>query len=309
MTDTKHICPQSAPEGSAGTWDAIWQDYSAHDPQMRQLFTRNATTTIYQFWQRCYFEDLLQTVRPQADWQMLELASGRGTTSMYLASRGMTKITLLDLSPAALQQAQANFETEQLPVPRLVQGDAEQTGLSSNSYDLLYNVGVLEHFTDCHKILAESFRILRPGGQIFMPIVPAMPFARSILCRLLFNPVSLAKRLVKRLIGKQPSQKNADMIRTSTDRDEYVRVARLVGFHGVSCLPYNPYWKVNRDGSAIERYLALPLYKLHRAAKKLFGVRPSLKTMSAFGACYLLVAQKPGQAAATQPSPTAHNKS
>ena len=64
-------------------------------------------------------------------------------------------------------------------------------------FDCIYNIGLLEHFENPAPTMEEAFRLLKPGGLIFMPIVPAMPYRKSIFARLLFNPVSLVKKIVK----------------------------------------------------------------------------------------------------------------
>ena len=278
--------------GSVKEWDTIWSKYSGdHDRSI--LFTRGIPRNIYQFWQRCYFEDLLKLVKPQPDWKLLELASGRATTSTYLASRGFHHITLLDLSETALQQARKNFAREQLPEPETVVGDAEATGLPANHYDLIYNIGVLEHFEDPSKILSESFRILKPGGAIFMPIVPDMPYRHSVLCRLLLNPKSLARKFAKVVIGRKDATSNNSMVRTDAGVSDYEHNAHAAGFDCVRCLPYNPYWKLYSDGSRFEEHLVIPLYRLLYSIKSIFGVNPCLKTWLSTSFCLLLTAMKP----------------
>lgn len=278
--------------GSSSEWDDIWNKYSESGDDLTKAYVKGPTTSINQFWQRCYFQDLLQCVRPDADWRFLELASGRGTTSLYLASTGMRDVTLLDLSETALRQAKANFRSENLDPPKTIVGNAESTGLESDQYDCIYNIGVLEHFEDPSAILGESLRLLKPGGKLFMPIVPQMPFSHSIICRTLFNPITLLKQVVKSLIGHKGRQ-NTDMVRTTTGASDYVSICESLGLIGVQCLPYNPYWKVSRHNGWVERFVALPAFKLHHKIKRFLGFKPSLRTFRATSLCLLLLAEKP----------------
>lgn len=287
----KKLQESDSAHGSAQEWDAIWKTVDDVGVSRAKLFNRSTPKTIYQFWQRCYFEDLLLTIQPKPEWAFLELASGRGTTSMYLASQGFRNISLLDLSDTALEQAKINFISECLPVPQTIIGNAESTGLPANSYDCIYNIGVLEHFEDPSAILAESLRLLKPGGRIFMPIVPAMPYSHSILCRIFLNPVSLAKQTVKWMIGRRSPK--STMVRTKTGANEYRIFAETVGLKDVVCLPYNPYWKLYSEGSRFEELLVIPLYRALHALKSTLGLVPHLKTWSSTSLCLLLTAAKP----------------
>ena len=281
---------EEAPPGSSEAWDNIWKGLSQGEESRKKVFTRSTPRTIYQFWQRAYFADLMQTVQPRRDQRMLELASGRGTTSLYLAANGFTDITLLDLSSTALAQAARNFQSEDLPIPKLVEGNALETKLPGASFDCIYNIGVLEHFEDPLPLLQETYRLLAPGGKIFMPIVPQMPFMNSLVCLALFNPLTILKKLVKVAIGfKQPVDES--MLRTDHDRHVYIRVARQAGFENVACIPYNPYWLINRDGWFLDR-VVLPLYRAHYGLKKRLGVRPAFKAFGCNAFCYLLTAAK-----------------
>jgi ubiquinone/menaquinone biosynthesis C-methylase UbiE len=284
---------QDTVQGSSQEWDLIWKKIGTGGNDRAKVFTRSTPKTIFQFWQRSYFDDLMLMVAPEPDWQFLELASGRGTTSLYLASRGFKNITLVDLSATALEQAKKNFASENVPQPTLVCANAESTGLPSDQYDCIYNIGVLEHFEDPSRILAESFRLLKPGGTIFMPIVPAMPFSHSILCRLFVNPISFASKIAKITLGRNVKPKTSDMVRTATGIPEYEQQTRTVGFENVQCLPYNPYWKLYSDGSRFEERFVIPIYRAHRSIKSMLGVTPSLKTWSSTSLCLLLTAAKP----------------
>ncbi|MFN7291341.1 MAG: class I SAM-dependent methyltransferase [Pirellula sp.] len=288
----KQLEANDSAHGSAQEWDAIWKTVGDLGHARAKVFTRSTPKTIYEFWQKCYFEDLLLTMQPQPDWAFLELASGRGTTSTYLASKGFKNITLLDLSESALEQAKKNFISENFQVPQTIVGNAEATGLPPNSFDCIYNIGVLEHFEDPSAILAESLRLLKPGGKIFMPIVPAMPYSHSILSRVLFNPLSLARQIVKKLLRRASTSSESTMVRTSTNAEEYLRVARKVGFSNAVCVSYNPYWKLYSDNSRIEDFFIVPIYRRYYALRSILGFVPRLRTFSITSSCLLLTASK-----------------
>jgi len=124
--------PRIGAPGNAVEWDSIWAGLPV---DAQKLFTCDSPRTLLQFWQRAYFEDLWALLGAGAERaRCLELGSGRGTTSMYLASRGCD-VTLVDLSPAALEQARSNFRAQGLREPSLFLTDARDSGLKPGSYD------------------------------------------------------------------------------------------------------------------------------------------------------------------------------
>jgi ubiquinone/menaquinone biosynthesis C-methylase UbiE len=71
-------------------------------------------------------------------------------------------ITALDISQNALKI----YKHENGENAVTIHGSIFETGLNSESFDGIYNLGVIEHFdhTDNQKVLNEFRRILKPGG-------------------------------------------------------------------------------------------------------------------------------------------------
>jgi SAM-dependent methyltransferase len=90
--------------------------------------------------------------------QALEVGCGTGYWLGVLA--GVTRhIHGLDLSAGMLRRAQAHA-----PASGLAQGQAGQLPFASGAFDLLLCVNALHHFPDKRAFMAESRRVLRPGG-------------------------------------------------------------------------------------------------------------------------------------------------
>jgi ubiquinone/menaquinone biosynthesis C-methylase UbiE len=282
--------PDRCNDGNWREWDQIWTGVEGQPGEM--LYTARQPETLLEFWQRCYFEDLWGLLGTDADLaRCLELGSGRGTTSMYLAEKGCN-VTMVDLSPTAFNQAKHNFTTAGIRLPRMIIADAENTGLPGESFDCIYNIGLLEHFEDPMPLLKESWRLLSKDGLLFSVIVPRRPASQRWLVEMLFAPCRLATRLLrscaKRILRGSPSgQQIADMVRTQHSRCDYKRWMKGIGVDSVKCIPYNPYYGLWEANLSIGPFL--PLYRRHRALKRQF---PKLRTWPSVASCDLLWARK-----------------
>ena len=122
-----------------------------------------------------------------------------------------------------------------------------------------------------------------------MPIVPVQPFYKSFFQRLFLNPLGLAKKLVKQAL---PSNKKdgGNINRTDYRPEFYIDICKKIGYKNVQCIPYNPYWKINPDGSSGNEF-TLSWYKwYYRTFKK--NKTLTLQTSSLFDLCFLLIADK-----------------
>lgn len=272
-------------KGSYLEWDQIWSMQSSED-LLNPMYTESDPTTIFQFWQKAYAKDLFNLIEDRGYTSFCELGSGRGTTSMYLAKKGYSDITLVDLSERAFKVASFSFNHYDIPKPRMLFADAENTGLATESFDCIYNIGLLEHFEDPTKVLEESFRLLKPGGMIFMPIVPKLPYSKSVQARIFLNPISLLKYFVK-LFLQGESRSETGVYRSDLSRKVYFKTCTSIGFSDVECISYNPFWKINQN-KWFEKKLTLPTYKF--IYNTLMSKRKiTLKTKPSRELCYLLI--------------------
>jgi ubiquinone/menaquinone biosynthesis C-methylase UbiE len=102
--------------------------------------------------------------------RVLEVGCGRGSLSSYFSEAGFD-CTLLDLSPDVIEIAKDIFSHNNLPAKFLV-GDAYDLMLEGNSFDLVFSIGVFEHFEDIATPIKEQIRILDEGGLFIAYIVP-----------------------------------------------------------------------------------------------------------------------------------------
>lgn len=94
----------------------------------------------------------------------LELGCGLGRLTRYMAKQGL-KVTSVDFSPVAVEQARQKTRQENLSAEFLV-GDVTRLDKLSGPFDISFDVGCF-HCLDAaaqQKYVAEVFRLLKPGG-------------------------------------------------------------------------------------------------------------------------------------------------
>lgn len=106
------------------------------------------------------------------DKKCLEIGCGRGSLSAYFADDGWD-CTLLDISSTVIDQAKVAFDAAELKANFLV-ADCNKMPIEDNSYDLIFSIGLLEHFADSKNVISEQIRILKPGGLFIAYVVPEL---------------------------------------------------------------------------------------------------------------------------------------
>jgi ubiquinone/menaquinone biosynthesis C-methylase UbiE len=101
--------------------------------------------------------------------KLLEPGCGVGAQSRVLLRRfPKLSLTGVDISSAQIEQA-VQFVQPLFPRRcRFLQADASATGLLAESFDGAFFCWVLEHVPDPVAILRETWRLLEPGGKVFL---------------------------------------------------------------------------------------------------------------------------------------------
>jgi len=97
-----------------------------------------------------------------ADLRALDIGSGAGFLAEEFARLGFTVVGI-DPSPVAVEAARRHAEQSGLPIDYLV-GAGESLPVPDESFDVVYCCDVLEHVADLDKVIAETARVMRPGG-------------------------------------------------------------------------------------------------------------------------------------------------
>ncbi len=145
-------------------WDKVTEVYAGIDPLAPD--------------HQAFLHRFLEAVGPPAGRTFCEVGCGSGTTSAALAKLG-ARVTLVDLSPKALDFARGQFAKLGLPADSIRQNGLRM-GVRDGAFDVVWNGGVIEHFTDEGKLglMREMWRITRPGGLlvILVPNADGWPF-------------------------------------------------------------------------------------------------------------------------------------
>lgn len=92
----------------------------------------------------------------------LDIGCGGGIYSIALSEMGVPSVTGVDFSKEILKGARDNCSEYQSISFKL--GDALNTGLESNSYDLLLERALIHHINDLQKCFEEAYRVLKDDG-------------------------------------------------------------------------------------------------------------------------------------------------
>lgn len=147
-------------------WDQLWgeKEFSEWD---------SSSQIIY--------ETLIKEAGDIRGKRILEAGSGTGRISLRLASEG-ADVTLLDFSEIAIEQSRTRFDNHGLKADFIIGDIMNMADIPDNSYDIVWNSGVLEHFdkNQLFSSLTEMKRILKTDGML----ITINPNAKSLLYRL-----------------------------------------------------------------------------------------------------------------------------
>ncbi len=109
----------------------------------------------------------------------LEIGCGRGIgTEIVLERFGAGQVDAFDLDPDMVEQARARLGED--PRVRLWVGDATAIDAPDDSYDAVFDFGIVHHVPIWRDALGEVHRVLRPGGRFY---------AEEVLSRFIHHPV------------------------------------------------------------------------------------------------------------------------
>jgi SAM-dependent methyltransferase len=158
------------PTGSAVRGPDVWQRVWRHPVSPERddaLIRREERSTRW----RQIETVLIETFGRLDGLRAIELGAGRGDVSLLLAARGAA-VTLLDYSPAALDQARARFARWDLPADYIRRNLLDAAAICGADYDVSLSLGVAEHFRGHEReaVIRAHRAVLRPGGMAVISV-------------------------------------------------------------------------------------------------------------------------------------------
>jgi SAM-dependent methyltransferase len=125
-----------------------------------------------------FFKRLFAEAWISPDHTVLDLGTGTGTIARGLALRGC-QVTGLDSEHHLLTEA-ARLDREAATGVIYVEGQAEETGLPSRSFDVV-TAGQCWHWFERSKAIAEVARVLKPGGRLIIAHFDWLPLSHNVV--------------------------------------------------------------------------------------------------------------------------------
>jgi D-alanine-D-alanine ligase len=136
----------------------------------------------------CREVDLILDILPiESSHRILDLCCGHGRHSIEFCARGFSNCILLDYSQPLIHLAKSQAGECDYAVD-VVCGDARTVGFCSQIFDHVLimgnSLGYIQLPAADHQILAEAFRVLRPGGWLLIDVTDGEAVKKK------FNPRS-----------------------------------------------------------------------------------------------------------------------
>jgi len=125
---------------------------------------------------------------------ILEVGCGNSVWLSYLARLTGAQVVGLDYSPNGCELARHQLASQGIP-GRVVCGDLFKATVDEiGQFDLVFSLGLVEHFDNLDAVLTALARFVRPGGILFTE-VPNLSSFHGLLARI-WHPELLAKHQI-----------------------------------------------------------------------------------------------------------------
>ena len=96
---------------------------------------------------------------------ILDLACGTGYGASMLSEIKDSKVIGGDISEEALETANKQYKSANLSFQNL---DGTALAFPDNYFDVITSFETIEHLAECQKLVSEFYRVLKPGGTLFL---------------------------------------------------------------------------------------------------------------------------------------------
>ena len=141
--------------GLSGTWNKVWSDNSSDNYARFRLYK-----TV----------DKINKLSDRGidfkNKKVLDIGCGDGTTLMFLRRAFDIDGVGIDISESVISSFKEKVNDAKL---NFFLGDhRDLRGIASDQFDIVLSFGVIEHFPEYCLALAESRRVLKPGGKLVL---------------------------------------------------------------------------------------------------------------------------------------------
>lgn len=110
---------------------------------------------------------LVELAEPQGSDIVLDIATGGGHTALAFAPH-VARVVASDLTPEMLTAAELHAERRGVRNVEFVTAEAEKLPFFDDAFDIVACRVAAHHFADVHAFVAESARVLKPGGRFVL---------------------------------------------------------------------------------------------------------------------------------------------
>ncbi len=98
----------------------------------------------------------------------LEIGCGRGEGARIILDRfGAERVVGIDLDPAQVERAQRRLPKKYQKRVEFQTGDAAKLRFTDQTFDAVFDFGILHHVPEWRPALREVHRVLKPGGRFY----------------------------------------------------------------------------------------------------------------------------------------------
>jgi SAM-dependent methyltransferase len=149
-----------------GYWDAYWQEHASQLP----LEVRREAASL----QVQAILDVIDAYLPTAGSSVLEVGGAPGQYLAYIHRRCTCRCAILDYSASGCALARENFRV--LGVELAVYEQDLMAAELTDRFDVVYSLGLVEHFADYAAAIAAQAKLVKTGGVLLI----GMPNFRGV---------------------------------------------------------------------------------------------------------------------------------
>jgi SAM-dependent methyltransferase len=145
---------------SSADWDEKWES------KRLPVVVERATAGLYV---QAILDVLDRYLPADPQRSILEIGGAPGQYLVYMARHFGYSIHCLDYSPVGCQKTQENFSLLGIPA-QVYCRDLFAPDLDLPSFDIVYSLGVIEHFADPSPVIERHLLLLKPGGILLLGV-------------------------------------------------------------------------------------------------------------------------------------------